>query len=125
MSSSAARMLGGVVDLSIYGIDGVTEICHNPSFDELYAEETREDLEGFERATLTDLGALAVDTGEFTGRSPKQANRWCGLERPECCRHQTTIRQTLICSRYLLWREQRHPHCGALCYGSSVASTLR
>ncbi len=71
MLSSAARQLGEAVDLSVYGIDGATEIIHNPSFEELFAEETRDDLKGFERAVVTDLGAVAVDTGEFTGRSPK------------------------------------------------------
>ena len=71
MSSSAAFKLGDAVDLSLYGINGVSEIVHNPSFDTLFAEETRNDLEGFERAVVTNLGAVAVDTGEFTGRSPK------------------------------------------------------
>lgn len=71
MSSNAARMQGDAVDLSIYGINGVADIVHNPSFDVLFAEETRDDLVGFERAVLTDLGAVAVDTGKFTGRSPK------------------------------------------------------
>ena len=71
MSSNTARQLGGTLDLSVYGITGVTEILHNPSFEVLFAEETRDDLQGFERAVLTDTGAVAVDTGEFTGRSPK------------------------------------------------------
>ncbi len=71
MSSSTARQLGEAIDLSIYGINGVTDIVHNPSFEVLFAEETRDDLKGFERAVVTDLGAVAVDTGEFTGRSPK------------------------------------------------------
>ena len=71
MSSNTARQLGGILDLSEYGITGVTEILHNPSFEVLFAEETRDDLQGFERAVLTDTGAVAVDTGEFTGRSPK------------------------------------------------------
>jgi len=71
MSRSAAQQLGDAVDLSVYGITGVTDIVHNPSFDVLFEEETRDDLEGFERSVVTDLGAVAVDTGEFTGRSPK------------------------------------------------------
>ena len=71
MSSSAAHKLGDAVDLSIYGINGASDIIHNPSFETLFAEETRDDLEGFERSVVTDLGAVAVDTGEFTGRSPK------------------------------------------------------
>jgi len=71
MSIGAARQLGDAIDLSVYGIGNVAEIVHNPSFELLHAEEMRDDLEGFERATMTDLGAVAVDTGEFTGRSPK------------------------------------------------------
>ena len=71
MSIGAARQLGDDIDLSIYGISNVAEVVQNPSFELLHAEEMRDDLVGFERATMTDLGAVAVDTGEFTGRSPK------------------------------------------------------
>ncbi len=71
MSIGAARQLGDGIDLSIYGITNVAEVVHNPSFEMLHSEEMREDLVGFERAVMTDLGAVAVDTGEFTGRSPK------------------------------------------------------
>ena len=59
------------IDLSKYGIENVKEVVHNPSYEQLFEEETRPDLEGFERATVTDLGAAAVRTGIFTGRSPK------------------------------------------------------
>ena len=48
-----------------------SEIVHNPSFDTLYQEELDPKLEGYERGVLTNLGAIAVDTGIFTGRSPK------------------------------------------------------
>ena len=71
MSIGAARQVGDAIDLSIYGIYSVAEVVHNPTFEMLRAEELHDDLEGFERAVLTDLGAVAVDTGEFTGRSPK------------------------------------------------------
>lgn len=71
MSTNTAIDFGDGVDLSIYGIQNPSEILHNPSFETLFAEETRDDLKGFERSVLTDLGAVAVDTGEFTGRSPK------------------------------------------------------
>lgn len=71
MSTSTAIDFGDGIDLSIYGIQNPSEILHNPSFEILFAEETRDDLEGFERSVVTDLGAVAVDTGEFTGRSPK------------------------------------------------------
>ncbi|MBI3314996.1 MAG: phosphoenolpyruvate carboxykinase (ATP), partial [Candidatus Omnitrophica bacterium] len=44
---------------------------HNLSFDELFRHETDPALQGYERGTVTDSGAVAVDTGRFTGRSPK------------------------------------------------------
>ena len=59
------------IDLSKYGITGVTEIVHNPSSDELFKEETKPGLEGFEKGTVTDMGAVNVMTGVYTGRSPK------------------------------------------------------
>lgn len=63
--------MSNTIDLDQYGITNATEIIHNPSFDVLYAEETRDDLSGYEKGTVTNLGAVAVDTGIFTGRSPK------------------------------------------------------
>ena len=59
------------VDLSKYGINGVTEIVHNPSYEELFAAETDPKLEGFEKGQVTELGAVNVMTGIYTGRSPK------------------------------------------------------
>ncbi len=59
------------LDLSRYGITDVNEIVHNPSYDQLFEEETRSDLVGYEKGVVTKLGAVAVDTGIFTGRSPK------------------------------------------------------
>lgn len=61
----------GKIDLSGYGIGDVVEIVHNPSYEQLFADETRPGLEGYERGVVTDLGAVAVHTGIFTGRSPK------------------------------------------------------
>ncbi len=58
-------------DLAAYGITGVKEIIHNPGFERLFLEETREDLDGYERGILTRSGAVSVDTGIFHGRSPK------------------------------------------------------
>ncbi|MDC9592946.1 phosphoenolpyruvate carboxykinase (ATP) [Xenorhabdus sp. IM139775] len=58
-------------ELAVYGIRGVSEIVYNPSYELLFSEETQSSLQGYERGTLTDLGAVAVDTGIFTGRSPK------------------------------------------------------
>lgn len=53
-----------------YGITGCRELVYNPDYDHLFAEETDPALSGFERGTLTRSGAVAVDTGIFTGRSP-------------------------------------------------------
>ncbi|MBN2638535.1 MAG: phosphoenolpyruvate carboxykinase (ATP) [Bacteroidales bacterium] len=57
--------------LESYGINDVADIVYNPSYDELYSEETNQSLKGFEMAQKTELGALNVMTGRFTGRSPK------------------------------------------------------
>lgn len=57
--------------LKSYGIDRIREIVYNPSFDELFEAETSPELKGYERGILTDTGAITVDTGIFTGRSPK------------------------------------------------------
>ena len=59
------------IDLSKYGITGVKEIVHNPSYEELFAAETDPTLEGFEKGQVTELGAVNVMTGVYTGRSPK------------------------------------------------------
>ncbi|MDY3907101.1 MAG: phosphoenolpyruvate carboxykinase (ATP) [Candidatus Enterosoma sp.] len=57
--------------LKQHGIVDVKEIVYNPSYDELFKEETREDLQGFEKGKETELGAVNVMTGIYTGRSPK------------------------------------------------------
>ena len=59
------------LDLTKYGITGTVEIVHNPSYDVLFAEETKAGLEGFEKGQETELGAVNVMTGIYTGRSPK------------------------------------------------------
>ena len=59
------------IDLSKYGINGVKEVIHNPSYEELFADETDASLEGFEVGQETELGAVNVMTGIYTGRSPK------------------------------------------------------
>ncbi|GGF78449.1 phosphoenolpyruvate carboxykinase (ATP) [Alteromonas lipolytica] len=57
--------------LAKYGIYDASEIIYNPSYEQLFAEETREDLTGYERGVVTESGAVSVSTGVFTGRSPK------------------------------------------------------
>ncbi|MBQ7388461.1 MAG: phosphoenolpyruvate carboxykinase (ATP) [Paludibacteraceae bacterium] len=59
------------LDLTKYGITGTTEIVHNPSYETLFVEETKPELQGFEKGQETELGAVNVMTGIFTGRSPK------------------------------------------------------
>lgn len=59
------------ISLEKYGIKDVVEIVYNPSYDLLYNEEIKSDLQGFEKGQVTELGAVNVMTGEFTGRSPK------------------------------------------------------
>ena len=59
------------LDLTKYGITGTTEIVHNPSYEDLFNEEMKPGLEGYEKGQLTELGAVNVMTGIYTGRSPK------------------------------------------------------
>ncbi len=58
-------------DLLKYGISGVTEVVYNPSYEVLFEEETKESLTGFDKGQDTELGAVNVMTGVYTGRSPK------------------------------------------------------
>ena len=59
------------LDLTKYGITGATEILHNPSYEQLFKDETNPALEGYEKGQETELGAVNVMTGIYTGRSPK------------------------------------------------------
>ncbi len=59
------------IDLTKYGITGATEIIYNPSYEQLFAEETLPGLQGYEVGQVTELGAVNVMTGVYTGRSPK------------------------------------------------------
>ena len=65
------RLAGVKADLAKYGIADTTEVIYNPTYEELFAEEQLPQLEGFERGIPTELDAINVMTGEFTGRSPK------------------------------------------------------
>jgi phosphoenolpyruvate carboxykinase (ATP) len=58
-------------DLLKYGIKDISEIIYNPSYDLLFDEETKSGLEKPEKGIITKNGAVAIDTGVFTGRSPK------------------------------------------------------
>ena len=59
------------LDLSKYGITDVKEVLHNPSYEELYQAEIDSSLTGYEKGQITELGAINVMTGIYTGRSPK------------------------------------------------------
>jgi len=59
------------VDLTQYGINNIAEIIYNPSYEVLFADETNSNLSGFEKGVETESGAVNVNTGIFTGRSPK------------------------------------------------------
>ena len=59
------------LDLQKYGITGATEVVHNPSYEQLFADETDPKLEGYEKGQVTEMGAVNVMTGVYTGRSPK------------------------------------------------------
>ncbi|MCD8364718.1 MAG: phosphoenolpyruvate carboxykinase (ATP), partial [Clostridiales bacterium] len=59
------------IDLNQYGITGTSEIVYNPPFDFFYEEEIKPELEGYEKGQVSELGAVNVMTGIYTGRSPK------------------------------------------------------
>jgi phosphoenolpyruvate carboxykinase (ATP) len=59
------------IDLSKYGINNVSEVLYNPSYETLFAEETKPGLTGYDKGTMTELDAINVMTGIYTGRSPK------------------------------------------------------
>ncbi|MCD7717542.1 MAG: phosphoenolpyruvate carboxykinase (ATP), partial [Lachnospiraceae bacterium] len=59
------------LDLTKYGINGVTEIVHNPSYETLFEEEMKPELTGYDKGQLSELDAVNVMTGVYTGRSPK------------------------------------------------------
>ena len=58
------------LDLKKYGIEGA-EVIYNPSYEQLFVDETNPELTGFEKGQLTETGAVNVMTGIYTGRSPK------------------------------------------------------
>ena len=60
-----------ITSLNEYGITDIKEVIYNPDYDKLYNDELNPELEGFEKGQLSELGAVNVMTGKFTGRSPK------------------------------------------------------
>lgn len=67
----ATQKTAADLNLSQYGITGTTEVVYNPSYEQLFQAETSSANEGFEKGVVTESGAVAVKTGIFTGRSPK------------------------------------------------------
>ena len=59
------------IDLTKYGITGTTEVVYNPSYEQLYKDETNPELHGYEKGQATELVTVNVMTGIYTGRSPK------------------------------------------------------
>ena len=59
------------IDLTKYGITGTTEIVYNPSYEELFKAETDPSLTGYDKGQVSELGAVNVMTGIYTGRSPQ------------------------------------------------------
>ena len=70
MSDTATSIIEKL-NLEQYGITNASEVIYNPSYELLFEEETKDSLEGYEKGIVTESGAVAVDTGIFTGRSPK------------------------------------------------------
>ena len=104
------------LNLSKYGITGTTEVVHNPSYDLLFEEETKSTNEGYEKGQVSELGAVNVMTGVYTGRSPK--DKYIVMDENS----KNTVWWT---SEGLLRREQGHPHGCPLHRGSGVAGAFR
>lgn len=138
------------LDLSKYGITGVTEIVHNPSYEQLFEEETKAGLEGFEVGQNTELGAVNVMTGIYTGRSPKDkfivmdenskdtvwwtSEEYKNDNKPasqeawnvvkELAQKELSNKRLFVVGRFLR-RQQGNTHVRPLHHGSSLAGTLR
>ena len=85
------------IDLKQYGITGTTEIVHNPSYEMLFAEETKPELTGYEKGQVSELGAVNVMTGIYTGRSPKTStSSWTRTPRTPVVDVRTPSRTTTI-----------------------------
>ena len=66
-----ARLAGVIADLEAAGIKDVKKVIYNPTYEEMRKDETLPTLEGYEKGVVTELGAVDVMTGVYTGRSPK------------------------------------------------------
>ena len=85
------------LDLTKYGITGTTEIVHNPSYELLFEEETKPELVGYEKGQVSELGAVNVMTGVYTGRSPRiSTSSWTKTPRTPFGGLLTSTRTTTI-----------------------------
>ena len=138
------------IDLTQYGITGTTEVVYNPSYEMLFEEETKPGLEGYEKGQVSELGAVNVMTGIYTGRSPKDKfivmddtskdTVWWtsdeykndnhpavpgSVEGAQGHRQEGAVQQAPVRRGCVLRREQGHPHGHPLHRGSRLAGSLR
>ena len=124
--------------LEKYGITGTTEVLYNPSYEVLFNEETKEGLKGYEVGQETELGAINVMTGIYTGRSPKDKfivddetshdTVWWDSEEYHNDNHRATKEawaQAFVCSRWLLRYSQGYTHEDSLHHGGCLAGSFR
>ena len=136
------------VDLSKYGITGTTEVVYNPSYEQLFEEETKPSLEGYEVGKVSELGAVDVMTGIYTGRSPKDKfivmdenskntvwwtsdeykndnhpaseEAWAAVK--EIAKKELSNKRLYVVDAFC---KQGHPHGCPFHHGSGLAGTLR
>ena len=138
------------INLKQYGITGTTEVIYNPSYDELYREETRKGLRGYEKGQVTEMGAVNVMTGVYTGRSPKdkffvmdettkryylvdlariQERQQTGdeedLEGAEKDRCRRVVEQEALRRGHVLRSQREHPSEDPLHHGGRLAGAFR
>ena len=121
------------IDLTKYGITGTTEIVYNPSYEMLFNEETKPGLEGYEKGQVSELGAVNVMTGIYTGRSPKDKfivvddtskdTVWWTSDEYKNDNHPASI-ETWNAVKDMR-RQQGHPHGNPLHRGGRMAGSLR
>ena len=138
------------IDLSKYGITGTTEVVYNPSYEVLFEEETKAELEGFcKKGQESELGAVNVMTGIYTGRSPKDKfivmdenskdtvwwtsdeykndNHPASQEAWDTCKElaiKELSNKRIICSRCILRSKCRYTYGNSFYRGSGMAGTL-
>ena len=124
------------IDLTEYGITGTTEVVYNPSYETLFEEETKPGLTGYEKGQVSELGAVNVMTGIYTGRSPKDKfivmdenskdTVWWTSDAYKNDNHPAS-EETWAAVRggRILRRQQRHPYGNPFHNGSCLAGSFR